>query len=163
MPDEEGIIQEPEVYDVRKVDLIIAGQIITGIGEDGFGITPAEENMLIKGLKGEGGFSMDPSTAAEATVSLLSTSPSNQYLRQLWKRQNPGMNAAAPRPFTFLVRVKTTYAEAFGFMKKYIRYTMIQGPPELVTEKEAPQYEWKFIGYGYEETPPVFLNDVPLA
>jgi len=146
-------LQEPEIYDVRKVELWINGQQITGIGEDGFGITPSQETTLIKGLKGEGGFSMDPTSAAEATVSLLSTSPSNEYLRKILAQQSPPGNADAPVPFLFEAKVKAGYEAAFGYSFKKIQYCMIVGPPELVTEKEAPQYEWKFVGYGYDEGP----------
>lgn len=144
---------EPEVYDVRKVDLVVAGHVMTGIGEDGFGISPSQENTLIKGLKGEAGFNMDTSTAGEATVSLLSTSSDNETLRALLATQTEVAEGQKPVPFEMRAEVTSGYEDAFGYSAKGLRYCMIVGPPELVTEKEAPQYEWKIVGYGYYEEP----------
>jgi len=140
---------EPAVYDIRKATLKINGVIIEGIGEDGYGITPSGETTLITGLFGENGFNVDPSTGAEATVNLQSTSPSNEMLTLLKKVQDAGTQ----QPFTFEIIVDYEFVEAFGFKSQIINYCLIVGWPEHESSKESNQYEWKFIGYGYERQP----------
>jgi hypothetical protein len=145
--------ETPKVYDVRRVTLKIGGEVITGLAPDGFGISPTAETTLISGLKGEVGFNVDPSSGAEATVTLKSVSDSNEYLRQLLNKQREAMQSDSPfEPFKFEVIVDPGWDRAFGFKTKRIEYCVITKWPDFATdEKEAPDYEWGFMGYGYKE------------
>ena len=156
MADGEG---EPRVYDIRKAKLQIIQDYpgvntgdgeVTGIGEDGYGITPQSEVTCITGLTGEHGFNMDPSTMAEATISLQSTSDWNDILRQMYNQQQ-----IAPLDFQMTIEVSEEFQSAYGFSKKGLTHCMIVAPPEHATDgKESPQYEWKIVGYGYFEEAP---------
>jgi hypothetical protein len=146
-------VEAPKVFDIRRVTLKIADKVIVGIAPDGFGITPSAETTLIAGLKGEVGFNVDPSSGAEATVTLKSVSESNEVLRQLLNAQREAMSSDAPfKPFKFEVIVDPGWEDAFGFKRKVIDYCVITKWPEFATnEKEAPNLEWGFMGYGYKE------------
>jgi len=139
------------VYDISKVKLYIAPadsasptadtHLVTGISSDGFGITPSEERTLIEGLYGPDGFNIDPSTAAEATVSLLLSSPWNDKLREYYENQ------------TVLTITIATDDPNLGFNTKSIGFAMIRSKPEFRTDgKEEPTVEWNFIGYNYTES-----------
>jgi len=145
--------EAPKVFDVRRVNLYIGEKKITGIAPAGFGITPSAETTIIMGLKGECGFSVDPSSAAEATLTLKSVSDSNDVLRDLLNKQQKALESTEPfAPFEFRVEVEAGYEKAFGFKSKKIKYAVITKWPEFATdEKNAPDYEWGFAGYGYEE------------
>ena len=141
---------KPPIYNIKKVTLSINSiPIEDGIGEDGFGITPSGETEVIKGLLGEVGFAIDPSDGAEATLSLNATSPHNAELRNIVNLQRVGEMKSVP----FEIIVEDDYIKAFGFKKKIIKHAVIVSHPEFKTDgKSAPQYEWKFVGFGYEET-----------
>ena len=151
------IVPDNNIYDIRKAELQIihyygsavsnVSPKVDGVGEDGYGITPSIEVSVIKGLTQEWGFNMDPMTMAEAMVSLKSVSLWNGYLQQMWNLQQ-----VTPKSFIFQITVDAGFREAFGFSRKVLPKAMIVGPPEHTTDgKESPQYEWKFVGYGYQE------------
>lgn len=143
----------PAVYDVRDVELRINEQLIEGLAPDGFGITPGGETTLIAGLIGEQGFNIDPSSMAEATVTLKTSSPSNDVLRDLWRRQT-GLENPTERtgPVPFEIKAKPGKAAAVGFQRRGMQSSMIVKAPEWSTdEKEAPDVEWTFVGFGYFE------------
>ena len=147
--------QEPQVFDIGRAKVIVDGVEITGVSEDGFGITPTQENTIIKGLVGEIGVNIDPNDGVEATVSLKTTSPSNEFLRELKKQQA----AREKGPVQFEIQIDPTevdgvavHQKAHGFAKKGMVYAWIMKWPEYKTDgKEAPSMEWEFVGYGYFE------------
>lgn len=146
----------PAVYDVRDVELRINDQLMTGFAPDGYGITPGGETTLIAGLLGEQGFNVDPSTMAEATVTLKTNSASNDALRDIWRRQsgleNPGDRLG---PVPFVIKAKPGKEDSVGFKEKGMQYAMVTKPPEWATdEKEAPNVEWSLVGFGYYEIGP---------
>lgn len=121
---------------------------MTGVSPDGYGITPKAESSVIPGLTGEAGFNIDPSTMAEASVSLNAASPENSYLRDIIKKQQTGDQG----PVTFAIIVEDAFKEGFGFKSKTLKFAMVSMYPEFKTDqKNAPTYEYKFVGYGYEE------------
>jgi len=148
-------VEEPQVFDIRKAKVIIDGHEITGISEDGFGVTPTQENAIISGLMGEVGISLDPKSGAEATLSLKSTSLDNEWLRDLKKQQD----ARIKGPIQFEIQIDPTevagvpvHQKAFGFAKKGMIYAWILKWPEFSTDgKDSPTIEWELVGYGYYE------------
>lgn len=145
---------EPKIFDVRHAEfhVIVGGETknIVGIGEDGFGISPTTESTIIRGLHGEVGFNMDPSSGGEGSVALKSTSPDNSYLLDIWQKQYLGELG----PIAIEIMIKPGHEEEFGFRKVGVKFAMIVKPPEFRTdEKEAPSYEWSFVGYGYYQEP----------
>jgi len=138
---------EPHVYDIRDIDVYIGERKLTEFAPAGLTITPSPENTLIKGLKGEVGFNVDPSTAAEVSVKLKSTSPEVGYLRDLWNAQLQGHRVTN-------IRVTSASPASTGFSEIVIEYAMLSKPPEYATnEKESPDLEFTFIGYNYREVP----------
>jgi len=138
---------EPAVYDIRDIDVYVGDRKITEFAPGGLTVTPSPENTLIKGLKGEVGFNIDPSTAAEVTLRLKSTSPEVEYLKGLWNAQLQGHRVTS-------IRITSAAPSAMGFSEIVIEYAMMSKPPEFSTnEKEAPDIEFSFIGYGYREVP----------
>lgn len=150
-----GDLDEPQVYDVSRASVIIDGHKMTGFSEDGFGLTPTQENSIIKGLIGEIGVNIDPTSGAEATISLKSTSLDNEFLRDLKKRQD----AREVGPVQFEIQIDPTevdgvpvHQKAHGFAKKGMVYAWIMKWPEQSTDgHESPSIEWEFVGYGYYE------------
>lgn len=150
-----GDLDEPQVYDVSRAKVIINGEPMKGISEDGFGITPTQENSIIKGLTGEIGVNIDPTSGAEATVSLKSTSLSNEFLRELKKQQDERLIG----PVLFEIQIDPTevdgvpvHQKAHGFINKGMTYAWIMKWPEHSTDgHESPSIEWEFVGYGYFE------------
>ncbi len=144
---------DPTVYDIDDVELRINDKVITGLAPDGFGLTPGGETTLIAGLKGEQGFNIDPSSMAEATVTLKTGSPSNDVLRDIWRRQT-GLETPGDRlgPVPFVIEAKPGKEAAIGFRERGMQHAMVTKAPEWSTdEKEAPDVEWTFVGYGYFE------------
>lgn len=139
---------EAKVYDIRGAECRLDGTLMTDVAPDGFSIDPAGETVTIPGLVGETGFSKDPSTAAEGSINLLSTSPENAFLRNLKQLQDEGSKG----PVAFEIIVKPDFESAFGFKKKGMRFAMIQNFASFETsEKEAPSYEYTLVGYGFSE------------
>lgn len=149
------MVEEPQVFDIKKAKIIIHGTEITGISEDGFGITPTQENTIIMGLKGEVGVNVDPMSGAEATVSLRSTSPSNEFLRDLKKKQDARELGPVQLEFQIdptEVAGVAVHQKAHGYSKRGMVYAWITKWPEYSTDgKESPAIEWQFVGYGYYE------------
>lgn len=152
------------VYNVKHVDFIISNingetvddiedpLVITGISSEGFGITPTSETGIIEGFKEEAGFSVDPSTGAEASLTIKSTSPNAKDLIRLYNEQQRGKLA----PFTIKVYVKdeetggTNARKAFGFSQLIVEHTLFSTyAPFETEEQDAPDYEFTFIGYGF--------------
>jgi len=151
------MVDAPKVYDVRHVKCVIryhanvgtdVGPIeLTGLAPDGFGITPAAEATAIKGLAGEVGFNIDPSTAAEATITLKSTSPNVPDLFNIIDRQNTD---DPPGYVSLDIIVDPGHEGAFGFSRLILEYAMFTKYPEFATdEKEAPDIEFTLIGYNF--------------
>lgn len=139
---------EAKVYDIRGAECRVDGREMTDVATDGFSISPSAETVIIPGLVGEAGFAKDPSSGAEATVNLNSTSPENAFLRQLKQLQDEGSKG----PVTLEIIVKPDFVESFGFKRKGMRFAMLQNFSAFETsEKEAPTYEYTFIGYGFSE------------
>ena len=140
--------EQPKVFDIKKCEVRVNGVKMTDIAPDGFGISPLNEVTIIDGLQGPVGFNMDPTTAVEATITLKSTSPEHATLREISQKQQQGLLG----PIALEVVVEPGFVSAFGFAKKSIPFAMIKSPAELETdEKESPDYEYNFIGYGYTE------------
>lgn len=157
-----------KVYNVEKVDFKITGLenadgidnigSVSGIAEDGFGITPTSETEVIPGLKGEQGFSVDPSTGAEGSLTLKSTSPNIDDMIELYNGQQDG---SVP-PFTIEITVETNEsengtnpAEAFGFSSMTVDNAMLVSYAPFETDtRAAPDYEFEFVGYGFNVESP---------
>jgi hypothetical protein len=136
---------EPQMYNIKDVICMVGDNEIVDASEDGFGITPGQEHTMIKGLQGELGFNIDPSTAATGMVSLKVISPSMKILNQLWKNLTI---------FRFEIKAKSGKERSLGFKSMYIQYAVFAKPPEYKTDgKEAPSVEWALAGYGYGMTP----------
>jgi len=128
---------------------------VEGISDDGFGITPEAETELIEGLKGEEGFSVDPSSAAEGSLTLKSTSQSLQSMIDLYNAQTTGETG----PFEIRIEVSddvggeagTSPRHAFGFSKMVVENAMLVSYAPFETDgRESPDYEFEFIGYDFE-------------
>ncbi len=138
-------ITEPTVYDIRDIDCYVGDRLLTQYATGGISVAPSAEDTLIKGLKGEVGFNIDPSSAAEITIVLKSTSPEVAYLSSLWSGQ---MNAHTVTK----IRIVSVSPDATGFSEIVLEYAMLASPPTKATnEKESPDYSFRFIGYGYRE------------
>lgn len=146
-------IEPPKVFDIRKVKVYVDGTEITGFAPDGFGVTPGAETTMIAGLKGQVGFNVDPSTGAELTLTLKSTSDSNTFLRGKMNTQQEAMGSETPfKPMLIEIIVDDGWEGAFGFKRKVLEYAVITKWPDYETdEKESPDLEWGFMGYGYKE------------
>ena len=136
------------VYDIKKAKLYVNGTEITGIGEDGYGMTPDAENTLIKGLKGDVGFNIDPADSAVCVINLKSASPSHAVLNDIYNQQRNGLLG----PVSVEIIVEPDWVLAFGFRKRVMAYAYVQTPSAFETDgKEAPSMEWMMIGFGYDE------------
>jgi len=139
------MVHEPVVYDINKVHLFVDNTEIDDLAEDGFGITPEAENTLIKGLKGDIGFNIDPSDAVTIVVTVKSSSPSHIIFNNLFKSQKAG-----GAPVKVEAIADDDYVASVGFKRRGAQYAMIQTPVPFETDgKEAPDMEYTFIGYGY--------------
>jgi len=146
---EVGVVRDPEVFDIRYCHLVIGGREMTDIHSDGYGITPESEISLIPGLAGEAGFSIDPSTAATATVTLLAPSADNEYLWEIYRNQRAGVQG----PVTVEISVDAAKVDALGFKTRTMVYAMIQKPSAFATAgKDSPGFEFTFTGYGYTQS-----------
>ncbi len=149
------MVSDPKVFDITKVHLWLTHPAkpaelgeVTEMGTDGFGVTPTAEHTLIDGLKGEVGLNVDPKSGCEGTINLKSTSPWNAALRAIKNEQNVGNHT----PMKVEVIVDDDFVDAFGFAKKTVLHAFITKWPEFATdEKESPNMEWGFVGYGYSE------------
>jgi len=139
----------PQIFNIKMVKCSVNGKTMTGVGSDGFGISPSGDSSVIDGLVGEVGFNVDTSSRAEASLTLNASSPENAYLRTIIK----GMQAGTQSPVEFKIEViDSEYFNAFGFSKRGMRFAWIQGFPEYKTDKkQAPTYTYKFVGYQYYE------------
>ena len=143
------------VFDITKVTLTVAkvntdgtaGEslgAVDNLGTDGFGFSPAGENTLIEGLLGPKGFNIDPSTATEITVTLKSSSSFNKKFYDAWKDKTM-------LKFT----IASDDPDMSGWESVVLSFVMVVKPAEFATsEKEMPDREWSFTGYGYEEVYP---------
>jgi len=139
---------EPTIYDIRKAVLTVNGQEITDVGEDGFGITPDAERTIIKGLKGDIGFNIDPTSSAVCVINLKASSAGSAFLNDIYRKQQTGDFGPIPVEIT----VDPDHVDAFGFAKRGMRYAMVQKPAPFETDgKESPEIEWMLIGYEYYE------------
>ena len=129
------------MYNIKEVICTVGSHVVEDASEDGFGITPGAENTLIKGLQGELGFNIDPSTAATAMVSLKVISPSMKVFTELWKNNST---------FKFEITANQGSEDHLGFKRMYINCAMFTKAPEYKTDgKEAPSVEWGIAGYGF--------------
>jgi len=166
---------EGKVYNVELVDFIIdvAEGVedlfedsslvekldpIVGIAEDGFGVTPTAETATIPAIKGEQGFSVDPSNGAEISLTLVSTSESVPAMIELHTLQQQGKLP----PFEIRVEVAddpdalTKPSKAFGFRSIIVENAMLVNYAPFETDtREAPNYEFEMVGYGYKVNKPV--------
>lgn len=165
-----------KVYNVKHVNFYLdniywgqdddplQGIEIVGVAPDGFGVTPTAETRIIPGLKGEQGFSVDPSNGAEISLTVKSTSDSLHErddfpgLLKLYTLQQRGSLA----PFTVRIEVTqdeetsgTKAQDAFGFSSIVVENVMfVNYAPFETDEREAPDFEFEFIGYGLTINPP---------
>jgi len=131
---------------------------VVGIAEDGFGVTPTSETAIIPALKGEQGFSVDPSDGAEISLSLVSTSESVPAMIELYSLQQEGRLP----PFEIRIEVEedsedyvTSPSEAFGFQRIIVENAMLVNYAPFETDtREAPNYEFELVGYGYSAEKP---------
>lgn len=139
------MVQQPFVFNIEQVDCLVDGEPVVDVSGDGFGISPISELTRIEGLKGDLGFNVDPSTAAEGSVSLKSISPSLKRLIGLWKNRTI---------FKFSVKAKQGFETSLGFKEMFIQYAVMQKSPEFKTDgKEAPAMVFPVIGYGFDIVP----------
>lgn len=130
---------EARIYDIKNWSVYVDGVEMVDVG-DGIGITPKREAKLIESLTGEVGFSMDPTTAADVTISLLATSESNTKMRQIANSQKP-----------VSVSIRSSDPDSTGVEEISVDYAIFQHA-EKKMEKEAPTYEYKTsAAYGYQE------------
>ena len=157
-----------EVFNIKEVQIAISGHPISDLAGDGFKMTPRGEHSFIEGLKGEAGFTLDPMTGVEMTLSLLSLSADNSFLMALWEAQNTvdatdetaikvsGVDGDATITIPFSIVISspnTSFQSYFGFSTIEIEKCIISKRPEIGTDgKEAPTYEWSFIGYKLKTT-----------
>ena len=130
---------EARTYDVNSIKAYVDGTEIMDIGE-GVGITPTKEPKIISSLYGEVGFSLDPSTGADVTISLLATSESNSKMRAVAEAQK-----------IVSVSIKSEDSDATGFSEISVDNVIFQFAEKKI-EGEAPTYEYKGTGYGYNES-----------
>lgn len=144
----------PKMFDIRNVTVNIKPDAscskysgtftVSGIGTDGFTVTPEVEHSMLEGLQSTIGYNIDPSEAATITLNLKSTSETNNTLNGLF---NVG---GEPCVFSFEIVVDEGKEETFGYSSIVVDHCIVQKPAEISTnEKEAPEYEWTIIGYGY--------------
>ena len=129
---------EARIYDISSCKAYVDGIEMVDIG-DGVGITPKREPKVVTALKGEVGFSIDPSTGADVTISLLATSESNAKMRALAEAQK-----------AVQVSIRSEDSDATGFEEISVDYVIFMFA-EKKLEAEAPTYEYKGVGYGYSE------------
>lgn len=129
---------EARIYDISSCKVYVDGVEMVDIG-DGLGITPKKEAKIVSSLYGEVGFSLDPSTGADVTISLLATSESNSKMRALAESQK-----------VVQVSIKSEDSDATGFEEISVDYVIFKFA-EKKLEAEAPTYEYVGIGYGYAE------------
>jgi len=135
------VLECGQMYNIKDVMCMVGEHQVQDASEDGFGITPGAENTTLKGLQGELGFNIDPSTAATGMVSLKVISPSMKILTELWKNNST---------FRFEIKTQKGKEEHLGFKSIYINCAIISTAPEYKTDgKEAPSVEWKIVGYGF--------------
>lgn len=154
------VIDLPEsAQDAFPDDLLEKLNPVVGISEDGFGISPTAETEIIPALKGEEGFSIDPSNGAEGSLSLVSTSESVPAMIELYQMQQEGRLP----PFELRIEVVddedvdsiTSPSKAFGFSKIVLENAMLVNYAEFETDtRNAPSYDFEFAGYGYKVTRP---------
>lgn len=139
------MVQQPFVFDIEKVNCFIDEEPVVDVSGDGFGISPLSEHTRNKGLTGDFGFNVDPSTAAEGSVSLKSVSPSLKRLLGLWKDRTI---------FKFSIKAKQGSEPSLGFKEMCIHYAVMQKSPEFKTDGiESPTMVFPVIGYGFEIIP----------
>ena len=129
---------EARIYDITTVKVYVDGVEMMDVG-DGIGITPTRESTVVESLYGEVGFSMNPSTACDVTINLLATSESNAKMRALAASQK-----VVP------VSIRSEDSDATGFEEISADY-IIFSFAEKTLSGEAPTYEWKGKGYGFDE------------
>nr|DAO21569.1 MAG TPA: Protein of unknown function (DUF3277) [Caudoviricetes sp.] len=85
-------------YDPKKVLVILGGTQITGFSDDDIiTVKPLGDGMTIYvGADGEVGRSVDPNQCFEVTVTLATTSKSNDYLSSLYNQDRANGNAMKP-------------------------------------------------------------------
>ena len=128
----------PKIFDISKCKAYVDGIELVEIGS-GIGITPKRETKVIDSLYGPVGFNMDPNTGAEVTISLLSTSASNDKMRSISNSQK-----------VVSVSVKSADKAATGFEEISVDYVIFQHADKKL-EGDAPTYEYKGVGYGFGE------------
>ena len=132
-------------FDIKKVDCFVGDEKIVDAGPDGFGIIPGSEHTNIEGLMGELGFNIDPSTAAEGSVSLKSISSSFKTLHALWKNKTE---------FKFSIKAQQGSEALVGFKEIYMEHAIFAKAPEWKTNgKEAPDVTFGVAGYGFNIDP----------
>lgn len=132
-------------FDIKQVDCFVGDTKVVDLGPDGFGITPGAEHTNIEGLMGELGFNIDPSSAAEGSVSLKSISSSFKALHTLWKNKTE---------FVFSIKAKQGSETLVGFKEIKMEHAIFAKAPEWKTNgKEAPDVTFGVAGYGFNITP----------
>lgn len=132
-------------FDIKEVKCLVDGVPVVDVGPDGFGITPASEHSNIEGLMGELGFNIDPSTAAEGSVSLKSISSSFKALHTLWKNKTE---------FKFSIKANPGSETKVGFKEIRMDHAIFAKAPEWKTAgKEAPDVTFPVAGYGFDIDP----------
>lgn len=85
-------------YDPKKNIIIFGGKQLTGFAEDDMiTIKPLGDGMQIySGADGEVGRSVDPNSTFEVTVSLATSSKSNDYLSSMYNKDRANGGGMAP-------------------------------------------------------------------
>ena len=125
-----------KTYDIKDVNLIIDGKVITGLGEG----TPIqaeknEDNFTTQvGAKGETTFSETHDKTGTITVSVKNTSPSYPYLVELANRR--GENAVISAE---IVDLNTNAVEAGGNEARVLK------PADMELGNEETEREFEII------------------
>jgi hypothetical protein len=114
----------PNTYDPKKIILIFGAKELSGFADGTFiDVEPLGDGITsVCGADGEVARSMDPDTRAKVTITLLSTSQSNDYLSALYildKQSGAGM-------FPFLIKDllgKTVVSSQYSWITQFPKMT----------------------------------------
>lgn len=137
-------------YNPKKNKIIYGGRQLTGFAEDDMiTIKPLGDGMQIySGADGEVGRSIDPNQTYEVTVSLATSSKSNDYLSSQFNKDRSTGNNMLP------LIIKDLSGSTMFFAKQ----AWVQNFPESKRGRKIDSQEWTF-NTGQVENPIIGGND----
>lgn len=123
-------------YDPKKNIIIFGGKQLTGFAEDDMiTIKPLGDGMQIySGADGEVGRSVDPNSTFEVTVSLATSSKSNDYLSSMYNKDRANGGGMAP------LLIKDLSGSTLFFAKQ----AWVQNFPESKRGRKIDSQDWVF-------------------